>query len=155
MCDGGLVSVPVETRAAPGCRGDLEAVRHLARSGLDVYAHNIETVDRQVAVTSFIDREVCSELFNPPKQAAASCPRPPCWLPADARCIEVGAFCCLEVPQTGENPGYTHVLSVNSSRGMSFHRTAKAEGVYTKSSIMLGLGETDGEIIDTMLDLKV
>jgi len=28
-------------------------------------------------------------------------------------------------------------------------------GVYTKSSIMLGLGETDDEIIDTMLDLKV
>ena len=30
----------------PDFRGDLAAVRHLARSGLDVYAHNIETVDR-------------------------------------------------------------------------------------------------------------
>ncbi len=30
----------------PDFRGDLEAVRHLARSGLDVYAHNLETVDR-------------------------------------------------------------------------------------------------------------
>ena len=30
----------------PDVRGDLEAVRHLARSGMDVYAHNIETVDR-------------------------------------------------------------------------------------------------------------
>lgn len=27
--------------------------------------------------------------------------------------------------------------------------------MYTKSSIMLGLGETDDEIIDTMFDLKV
>lgn len=27
--------------------------------------------------------------------------------------------------------------------------------MYTKSSIMLGLGETDDEVIDTMLDLKV
>ena len=27
-------------------RGDLEAVTHLARSGLDVYAHNVETVER-------------------------------------------------------------------------------------------------------------
>jgi hypothetical protein len=27
--------------------------------------------------------------------------------------------------------------------------------VYTKSSIMLGLGETEDEIIDTMFDLKV
>ena len=34
-------------------------------------------------------------------------------------------------------------------------RAAKACGVYTKSSIMLGLGESDDEIIDTMLDLKV
>ena len=33
-------------------------------------------------------------------------------------------------------------------------RAAKACGVYTKSSIMLGLGETDDEIIDTMYDLK-
>ena len=30
----------------PDFRGDLDAVRHLAHSGLDVYAHNIETVDR-------------------------------------------------------------------------------------------------------------
>jgi hypothetical protein len=34
----------------PDFRGDLAAVRHLAGCGLDVYAHNIETVDRlQVA----------------------------------------------------------------------------------------------------------
>jgi lipoate synthase len=33
-------------------------------------------------------------------------------------------------------------------------RAAKACGVYTKSSIMLGLGETEDEIIDTMFDLK-
>lgn len=33
-------------------------------------------------------------------------------------------------------------------------RAAKAEGVYTKTSIMLGLGETDDEVIDTLLDLK-
>ena len=31
---------------------------------------------------------------------------------------------------------------------------AKESGVYTKSSIMLGLGETDDEVVDTMLDLK-
>ena len=30
----------------PDFRGDLAAVHHLASSGLDVYAHNIETVDR-------------------------------------------------------------------------------------------------------------
>lgn len=31
---------------APDFRGDLEAVRKLALSGLDVYAHNVETVER-------------------------------------------------------------------------------------------------------------
>ena len=30
----------------PDFRGDLDAVRHLAKSGLDVYAHNLETVER-------------------------------------------------------------------------------------------------------------
>lgn len=33
-------------------------------------------------------------------------------------------------------------------------RAAKECGVYTKSSLMLGLGETDDEIIDTMLDMR-
>lgn len=39
-------------------------------------------------------------------------------------------------------------------QSMDVLRAAKSCGVYTKSSIMLGLGETDDEIIDTMLDLK-
>lgn len=82
----------------PDFRGDLDAVRHLARSGLDVYAHNIETVDR-------LQRRV-----------------------RDPRA------------------GYMQTLDVL--------RAAKECGVYTKSSIMLGLGETDDEIIDTMYDLK-
>jgi lipoic acid synthetase len=43
--------------------------------------------------------------------------------------------------------GYLQTLSVL--------RAAKEVGVYTKSSIMLGLGETEDEIIDTMFDLKV
>lgn len=30
----------------PDFRGDLAAVKHLAASGLDVYAHNLETVER-------------------------------------------------------------------------------------------------------------
>ncbi len=33
-------------------------------------------------------------------------------------------------------------------------KAAKECGVYTKSSIMLGLGETDDEVVDTMLDLR-
>ena len=33
-------------------------------------------------------------------------------------------------------------------------KAAKACGVYTKSSVMLGLGESHDEIIDTMYDLR-
>jgi len=39
-------------------------------------------------------------------------------------------------------------------QSMDVLRAAKECGVYTKSSIMLGLGEEDDEIIDTMLDLR-
>lgn len=82
----------------PDFQGDLDAVRHLARSGLDVFAHNIETVDR-------LQRRV-----------------------RDSR--------------------------ANYMQSLSVMKAAKECGVYTKSSIMLGLGETDDEIIDTMYDLK-
>jgi len=33
-------------------------------------------------------------------------------------------------------------------------RAAKECGVFTKSSLMLGLGEEDDEVIDAMLDLR-
>lgn len=82
----------------PDFRGDMSAVRHLASSGLDVFAHNIETVARlQIRVR-------------------------------DAR--------------------------ANYMQSLDVLRAAKGVGVYTKSSIMLGLGEIDEEIIDTMVDLK-
>lgn len=42
--------------------------------------------------------------------------------------------------------GYEQTLSVLAA--------AKECGVYTKSSIMLGLGETPEEVVQTMLDLK-
>lgn len=82
----------------PDFRGDMDAVRHLARSGLDVFAHNVETVDR------------------------------------------------LQKRVRDPRAGYIQSLEVL--------RAAKGCGVYTKSSIMLGLGETDDEVIDTMYDLR-
>jgi lipoic acid synthetase len=82
----------------PDFRGDLAAARHLAASGLDVFAHNLETVDR-------LQRRV-----------------------RDPRA------------------GYAQSLEVL--------RAAKACGVATKSSLMLGLGERDDEVIDAMVDLR-
>lgn len=81
-------------------RGDLDAVKTLAISGLDVYAHNVETVER---LQPFV---------------------------RDARA------------------GYAQSLSTL--------REAKRvqPGLYTKTSIMLGLGETEEEVIQTMKDLR-
>jgi len=82
----------------PDFRGDNSAIKLLARSGLDVFAHNIETVRS-------LQRKV-----------------------RDARA------------------NYQQSLDVLAS--------AKEEGVYTKSSLMLGLGETVEEVKETMHDLR-
>ena len=112
----------------PDFRGDLEAVRHLARSGLDVYAHNIETVDR-LQVRFMTDAGPVVLARDAPAKLTDGAARAPQKRVRDSRA------------------GYLQSLEVL--------RAARACGVYTKSSIMLGLGESDDEVIDTMLDLKV
>lgn len=81
-------------------RGDLAAVEKLAKSGMDVYAHNVETVER---LQKFV---------------------------RDPRAGYKQSLSTLE-----------HAKKVNPD-------------LYTKTSIMLGLGETDGEVIQTMKDLR-
>lgn len=84
----------------PDFRGNRESINLIANSGLDVYAHNIETVER---LTPFVrDRRA----------------------------------------------GYRQTLSVL--------KTAKELNpeLITKTSIMLGLGETDEQIEQTMKDLR-
>jgi len=84
----------------PDFRGDLAAVAHLAGSGLDVFAHNVETVRRL--------------------QARVRDPR----------------------------AGYEQSLAVL--------RAAKEgrEGMVTKSSLMLGLGEREEEVKEAMRDMR-
>ncbi|XP_071716591.1 lipoyl synthase, chloroplastic [Rutidosis leptorrhynchoides] len=81
-------------------RGDLEAVSMLANSGLDVFAHNVETVKRM------------QRLVRDPRA------------------------------------GYEQSLSVLK------HAKLSKEGMITKTSIMLGLGETDDELKEAMADLR-
>lgn len=85
---------------SPDFRGDRESIKLIAESGVDVFAHNIETVEK---LTPFVrDRRAA----------------------------------------------YRQTLSVL--------REAKNinPNLMTKSSIMLGLGETDAEIEQTMKDLR-
>jgi len=86
-------------------QGDLKSVAMLAQSGLDVYAHNIETEERL-------------QPFVRDKRAS----------------YKQSLSVLKEAKRLGELPG--------------------AQRVYTKSSIMLGLGETEAEILQTMHDLR-
>jgi len=81
-------------------KGDLKSVETLANSGLDVYAHNIETVER------------LQKFVRDPKA------------------------------------GYQQSLSTLA------HAKKIKPGLYTKTSIMLGLGETEKEVLQTMKDLR-
>lgn len=81
-------------------QGNLDSVETLATSGLDVYAHNVETVER---LQKFV---------------------------RDSRA------------------GYEQSLSTLE------HAKKVKPGLYTKTSIMLGLGETEEEVIQTMKDLR-
>ncbi len=84
----------------PDFQGDLEAVRRVVESGVDVLDHNVETVERL--------------------------------------------------------QGTVRDRRANYAQSLSILRGAKAmrKGLFTKSSIMLGLGETRDEILQTMRDLR-
>lgn len=84
----------------PDFRGELDLVSNVALSGLDVYAHNIETVER------------------------------------------------LTPRVRDRRAGYAQSLSVLS------HVKTVNPNALTKTSIMLGLGETDEEVVQTMKDLR-
>jgi len=92
-------SVLVEA-LTPDFQGDMNAVAHLARSGLDVFAHNVETVER-------LQKRVRDPRAN-----------------------------------------YEQSLAVLR------HAKASKEGLVTKTSIMLGLGEEDEEIKQCMRACK-
>lgn len=81
-------------------QGNQTSVATLARSGLDVYAHNVETVER---LQKFV---------------------------RDPRANYHQSLSTLE------------------------HAKQVQPGLYTKTSLMLGLGETDEEVIQTMKDLR-
>lgn len=83
----------------PDFRGDLAAVRHLARSGLDVFAHNVETVPRLQAAVR--DRRA------------------------------------------------------NWEQSLAVLRAGKAAGAaVTKTSIMLGCGETPDEVVAALREIR-
>ena len=96
-------SVRVEA-LTPDFQGDPEAVRAVMESGLDVFAHNLETV-----------RRLTPRVRDP-------------------------------------RAGYDQSLAVLELAG----RLARERGprVLTKSSLMVGLGETDAEIAEAMDDLR-
>jgi len=93
----------------PDFGGDLKCVDTVVDSGLDVYAHNIETVER---LTPFV---------------------------RDRRAT------------------YRQTLSVLKhvkNRAFSSSSSSSSGALLSKTSVMLGLGETDEEVLQTMKDLR-
>ncbi len=88
----------------PDFQGRADCIHEVANSGVDVFAHNLETVER-------LHRRV-----------------------RDARA------------------GYGQTLGVLAEAKR--YRRGGASGLFTKSSIMLGLGETDAEIRAALTDLR-
>eukprot|EP00126_Sphaerothecum_destruens_P000276 Sdes_comp10327_c0_seq2m1970 len=84
----------------PDFRGDLEAVSRVARSGLKVYAHNLETV-----------RDLQKYVRDPR-------------------------------------------ANYDQSMRVLIHAKESNPAVITKTSLMLGLGETDEEVVQTLADLR-
>jgi lipoyl synthase len=85
----------------PDFRGDLDLVSVVAKAGLDVYAHNVETVER------------------------------------------------LTPRVRDRRAGYRQSLNV-----LEHVKAVEGTSCLTKTSIMLGLGETDDEVLQTLRDLR-
>jgi lipoic acid synthetase len=88
----------------PDFRGDLKCVETIVDSGLDVYAHNIETVYR------------------------------------------------LQYRVRDPRAGYQQ--SLNTLEHAKTYAAARNQRLHTKSSIMLGLGETEAELVTAFGDLR-
>lgn len=113
-------------------------MRHLARSGLDVFAHNLETVGRLGSRGTARAGRMCqgarcaSVLTQPPlfhMQHVPPSALPPLPLPPTSQQVER-----LQRRVRDPRAGYFQSLDVL--------RAAQECGVYTKSSLMLGLGES-------------
>lgn len=88
----------------PDFRGNLKDVETIVESGLDVYAHNIETVKR--------------------------------------------------LQYRVRDPRATYVQSLETLQHAKTFAQGRGQALYTKSAVMLGLGETDSELDESFRDLR-
>lgn len=100
--------------------GNLKMAKLVAKSGLDVYAHNIETVER---LTPFV------------------------------RDRRAGYRQSLSVLKSVKEEDGNDELKEEMKRDGELKQNEEKKKIFTKSSIMLGLGENDEEIMDAMQDL--
>ena len=112
----------------PDFSGSLELVEAVATSGLDVYAHNIETVERLTPRVR--DRRAGYQ-----------------------QSLQVLAHVkTLQMTTTSSSAAAAADGGGQAAEGGTATTTTRR--CLTKSSIMLGLGETDDEIRQTLLDLR-
>lgn len=99
--------------------GNADMVKIVAQSGLDVYAHNLETIEK---FTPFV------------------------------RDMRAGYRQSLKVLEDAKKFGTSYLSSLGEMQPNHLHNLGR--GFLTKSSIMLGFGETDEEIRQTLKDLR-
>lgn len=120
----------------PDFRGDLDAVRHLARSGLDVFAHNVETVERL---------QVCGTGQNPTlcMHSSPARSRRRCYEGEGTRGASSELAPCVRSLPMFPTQSRVRDFRAGYEQSLTVLRTAKAEGVLTKSSLMLGARSHD------------
>jgi lipoate synthase len=154
----------------PDFQGDLTAVQMLARSGLDVYAHNIETVESlQVCISAIAPAMTacyitfCRDTAKNGAKRRWCCATEPVWqcTPPSHLARVAGDGGAHRGPRQppkscARNAAQRRVRDARASYAQSLAvlRAAKEAGVYTKSSVMLGLGEREHEVAATMQDLR-
>ncbi|GER51834.1 lipoyl synthase [Striga asiatica] len=169
-------------------RGDVEAVSTLVQSGLDVFAHNIETVKRlQRIVRDPRAGPIPFDVTHPKDETSSQSD----WMKSqdispnlirkrklkDRKILHLkgtlASTSCREstpvmTQQVVRRVGSTQEKKRRGDGALLFfgsreyeqslsvlkHAKLSKEGMITKSSIMLGLGETDDELKETMADLR-
>lgn len=102
--------------------GQLEMVKIMAESGLDVFAHNIETTEK---FTPFV------------------------------RDMRAGYRQSLNVLEAAKKYGAEHLASIEHIEDGGSNMTKAERRFLTKSSIMLGFGESDDDVKKTLKDLRL
>lgn len=119
----------------PDFRGKTELLQLVVDSGLDVYAHNIETVER-------LQRRVRDHRANYRQSLDV------------LKFVKQAGAVSADNSYVGDSSCHSGDSSSSGTESDRSKRRPRRRSLITKTSIMLGLGETEAEIHATLHDLR-